>query len=176
MTTPSSDLSAIQARTAARVAALRADLVDLENALRGRKVAPTAPSETQGLFLPSSLLEKVISVPALAPGATLEAILSHLSTYGIKDRPFDIIEPVTAPQPINDVGNMYDAGQVFDGWILNPSIDTKFSFTKMPSQNTPVISANSRMQIQVRAQRVWYLSQNSGTPGTLQLWLFRWKD
>lgn len=176
MTTPSSDLSAVQSRVAARVAALRADLADLENALRGAKPAATAASPAQGLFLPSSLLEKVLSVPALAPGATLEGILTHLSTYGLKDRPFDIIEPVTAPQPINEVGNVYDAGQVFDGWILNPSVDTKFSFTKMPSQNTPFVSANSRMQVQVRAQRVWYLSQNAGVTGTLQLWLFRWKD
>jgi hypothetical protein len=176
MGTPSEDLSGIRSRVAARVAALRNDLADLENALRGVKpgIAPTTP--TQGLFLPSSLLERTLSVPALSRTATLEGILSHLALYGVKDRPFDVIEPVTVPQPINQVGNVYDAGQIFDAWILNPSIDTKFSFTKMPSQNTPFITANSRMQVQVRAEKIWYLAQNAGQEGVLQLWLLRWQD
>ncbi len=168
-----------RARAASAIAGARAALENLEETIRGRvsalALAPGPVSAARSLrSLPRSLLPAVQAVPEVTPELTAQEILAVIGSYGIREASYGIVVPVTAPNPINQTGNVYDAGDVYDAWILNPSIDTKIDFDKMPSQNTPFISANTRMQFQIRKQKVWYLAQNPGTVGTMQLWLLRY--
>jgi hypothetical protein len=168
-------IAGLRTRAASRVQALRDDLDELAAALGGRLPATRAAA---GAVRPrisyyTSLLSDTLRVPAVSADQGTPAILEALAQYGLRERSFDKVVPVTAPQAINDSGSSYDAGAVYDAWILNPSVDCKFDFEKLPSQNTPFISANSRMQFQVRAQKVYYLGQNAGLVGTLQIWLLK---
>lgn len=158
---------------AGKVSALVTDLQNLEAALRGRTTSTEVQQLAPRISLYRSALASVKAVPAVEGTMTVSDILSAFSQYGLRDRSFDTVVPVTAPNPINSTGTYYDAGAVFDAWILNPSIDTKIDFNGPPNQNTPFISANSRMQFQVRAQKVYYLSQNPGLVGTMQVWLLK---
>ena len=168
-------VDALRAKAASRVAALRDDLAELESALGGRlPLTKTAKATLQPrISLYRSLLGGVTSVPGVSADQGSPAILANMSKYGLRDRSFDTVVPVTAPNKIDQYGNSYDAGAVYDAWILNPSVDTKFDFNQPPSQNTPFISANSRMQFQVKKQKVFYLAQNPGAVGVLQIWLLK---
>jgi len=168
-------IAQVRARAASRVSALREDLAELENLLAGRPgVSALKKATAPRISVYRSLLADTLAVHSVGPGGSSADYLSSFESVGLRERSFDQVVPVTAPNPIDDTGNSYDAQAVYDAWILNPSIDTKFDFNKPPSQNTPYISANSRMQFQVRAQKVYYLSENPGVEGTLQIWLLKY--
>lgn len=166
-----------RSRAASAIAAARTALENLETAIRGRvsALAPgAAPAAASVRALPRSRLPALQAVPEVTPELTAQEILAVIGTYGIRQASYGVVVPATAPNPINSTGNFYDARDVYDAWILNPSIDTKIDFDKMPSQNTPFIAANTFMQFQIRKQKVWYLAQNPGTVGVMQVWLLRY--
>lgn len=175
------ELARIQAARqllADRIAGIRADFATLEESLRGNvtRVAPGVAAGASKIRAIRQLGPVLPIVPAPAESTGTAGLLAQYGKYGFRERSFDVVVPVTAPNEINSTGSYYDAGNIYDAWILNPSVDTKISFTAPPSQNTPFISANSRMQFQVRAQKVWYLAQNAGTTGVMQIWLLAFKD
>ena len=168
-------IAQVRSRAASRVSALRGDLLELENLLAGKLTSGVVAVKTvPRISVYRSLLSETLAVNPVGPGGSAADYLQSFETLGLRERSFDRMVPVTAPNPIDDTGNAYDAQAVYDAWILNPSIDTKFDFNGPPSQNTPSITANSRMQVQVRAQKVYYLAENPGTVGTLQIWLLKY--
>jgi hypothetical protein len=169
-----STVGAIRTRAAGRVSALINDLRELESALGGALPARPAQTLRPRVSLYRSLLSQATVVPPVSADMSAEEILAGFGQYGLRERSFDDVVPVTAPQQIDQFGEWYDAGAVYDAWILNPSIDTKIDFNKPPSQNTPFISANSRMMFQVRKQKVYYLAEGVPVaPGTMQIWLLK---
>ena len=168
-------IQAVRAQLANRIAGVREDFESLEDLLRGTVpgASAAAPASRPRVMVNRALSDVLAEVPAVSESQGVAGLLVQLLRLGLRERSFDVVVPVTAPNPINDSGNYYDAGSIYDAWILNPSIDTKIDFDKPPNQNTPFISANSRMQFQVRKSRVYYLSQNPGTTGTMQIWLLK---
>lgn len=169
------EIQQVRQRAASRVRDLQRDLADLEAALLGGAgpIGGRAERARPRLGFYHSRLSETLAVPQVTNGLATEQLLTLFGKIGLRDRSFDTVLPVTAPQPINDTGNYYDAGAIYDAWLLNPNIDTRIDFNKAPNQNTPSISANSRMQFQVRAQKVWYMSAVAGLTGTLQIWLLK---
>lgn len=144
-------------------------------ALLGYRVAQSPlVSPTPRITVNTSFLEEIKGVPQPTPGEGVSQILVNLARFGLRERPYDFVQPVTAPNEINDTGNSYDAGAIYDAWILNPSVDTRIDFNKPPSTNTPYISAASRMQFAVRAQKVYYTAATAGQVGTMQIWLLKY--
>ena len=172
------EIQQIRARIAQGLANFRAELQSIESALIGGPGAavPAVVERPRVSFFGNAIAEAG-KTPGVTSDQSVAQILATLGTYGLREASYSTVVPVTAPKPIDNNGEYYDAGEVFDAWILNPSVDTKFDFDKPPSQNTPFISANSRAQFQLRKQRVYYLPQNTlppGTTGTLQIWLFKY--
>jgi hypothetical protein len=162
---------------AGRIAGVRDDLDELAQALMGTGAGVAqAVEQRPRVTLYESRLSAALKIPRVTAADGTPAILENYGQIGFRDRSFDIVVPVTAPNPINDTGNSYDAGAVYDGWILNPSVDTKIDFDKPCSQNTPFISANSRMMFAVRKQKVYYLANLTGLKGVMQIWLFKFAD
>lgn len=181
MSAAAQELARIQAarlRLADTVGSLRGQFADIESELRGavQRVITVGPGGTGGSrVLQLRNLDAVLSsVPQPSAAQGSAAILAQYGKTGFRERSYDTVVPVTAPNEIDQNGNYYDAAGVYDAWILNPSIDTKIDFSKPPSQNTPFVSANSRMQFAVRAQKVYYLAQNPGTVGVMQIWLLKY--
>jgi len=169
-------IQALRSRASQRVTALRDDLDELAAALKGAVPSvqkAVVPLQSRISVYRSLLSETQAAPPTVSADQGSADILAAFAKYGLRDRSFDQVVPVTAPKPIDNVGESYDAGAVYDAWILNPSIDCKFDWDKVPSQNTPFISANSRMQFQVRKQKVYYLAQNPNSSGVLQIWLLK---
>lgn len=181
MPTGQDSLTEIQAARrllADRIAGIRDDFTALENSLRGGQLRSTVVA--QGEKSPLRGIRRAADIASALPKPSeslgTAGLLSQYGQHGFRERSFDLVVPVTAPNVINDSGNSYDAGQFYDAWILNPSVDTKIDFTKAPNQNTPFITANSRMQFQLRAQKVWYLAQNAGNVGVMQIWLLKFQE
>lgn len=168
------EFEALRKRIAAAVSTFRSDLLGIEQALLGKTATAPAKMESPRISLFRNAYTGVGAIPSVSEKDSTELILSVIAKYGLRETSYSKMVPVTAPNEIDDVGNYYDAKEVYDAWILNPSIDTKFDFDKPPSQNTPFVSANSRAQFQLRAQKVFYLAENPGTVGTLQIWLFKY--
>ena len=178
MATAPAELARIQAaraQLADRVAGLRGDFETLEDLLRGAApgAAPGAIASRPRVMVNRALSEVLAAVPPVSESQGVAGLLVQLLRLGLRERSFDVVVPVTAPTPINDTGNDYDAGSLYDAWIVNPSIDTKIDFDKPPNQNTPFIAANTFMHFQVRKSKVYYLSQNPGTTGVMQVWLLK---
>jgi hypothetical protein len=159
----------------ARAVKVARALHDLEEAIlggpAGKSASTSVPPPRPRVMVNRGTDEVLSAVPPVDPSGSASALLAQFGKYGFRERSFDVVVPVTAPQPITNEGSWYDAGKVYDGWILNPSVDTAIDFDKAPNQNTPFISANSRMQFAVRKSRVYYLSVNPGITGTMQVWL-----
>lgn len=170
------NLRAARAQLADQVAAMRSGFASIEQALRGAAQQRTqAVGRPSGRALISNLDALVADVPTPSTDLGSDGLLAQYGRTGFRERSFDTVVPVTAPNPINDTGNEYDAAGVYDAWILNPSIDAKIDFDKPPSQNTPFIAASTFMNFQVKKQKVYYLAQNPGTVGVMQIWLLRFK-
>ncbi|MBF6555573.1 MAG: hypothetical protein IVW52_05275 [Acidimicrobiales bacterium] len=178
MATTTQDLAriaAIRAQLAGRVAGLREGFEELEDALRGAlppaTAAPAAAPRSR-VLLNRGLEEVLGQLPPIPSSAT--DLLGYAARVGQRDRSFDIVVPVTAPEPINTTGGSYDAAAIYDAWILNPSVDTRIDFDKAPNQNTPFIAANLFMHFAVRKQKVYYLAVNPASVGTMQVWLLKY--
>jgi hypothetical protein len=164
-----------EANLADRLAGVRAGFQELEQALRGGAASKPAANQTGSrVLVMRDLDEAIAAVPEPKPETGTAGLLAEYGRSGFRERSFDVVVPVTAPDPIDSTGNYYDAKAVYDAWILNPSIDTRIDFKKPPSQNTPFISANSRMQFAVKKQKVYYLAANPGTTGVMQIWLLKY--
>lgn len=136
-----------------------------------------APIEKQRLL---SLRKQVPGAPP-PPGPaggtkSVVELLEELLTRGFKERSFDVSDEIVAPKPITDKGDRFDAGEIWDSWIVIPSIDARISFKGPPASNTPIVLANSTMNFQVRAQIVCYVAANVGETGQLNLFLARYRD
>jgi hypothetical protein len=168
---------AVRNRAAQRAAALAADFNELAALLGGS--APSAGATAVGkprVMLFGDTKGAGATVPPAPESLGTPGILANLARYGIKERSYDVVKPVVAPNEIDEVGNSYDAGAIYDAWLLSPSCDCKIDFDKAPEQNTPYVSANSRMQFQVRKQKVYYLANTPGQTGTLSIWLLAYRD
>lgn len=167
-------LADLKAGIAARFEGLSKEFADIAAMLGARIGKSPAVSPTPRLTIRTSLLEEIKGVPQPTAQEGTAQILVNLARFGLRERPFDYVQPVTAPNPIDFTGTSYDAGAVYDAWILNPSCDTRVDFNKPPSQNTPYVSAASRMQFAVRAQKFYYVAAEEGLTGTMQVWMFKY--
>ena len=190
MAAPVDRISEIEARIAAAVARFRSELTSIEDVLRGVRppavppiVPPAVTKEVSkvvslpprpGLVIPTSPVPVVPSAPPAT--ATVESLLQYIAAAGLKSRPFDIMKPVIASEPVSNIGASYDAGEYYDSWIIIPSVDTRISFSGPPSQNTPFVGAGQAMNFGVRIRKIYYIAAVPSLVGTLSIWLAKYTE
>jgi hypothetical protein len=197
MATPEDRLSEIEARIRAAISRFRSELELVENALHRigppptppPTAPPTAPSVAAAIQKavseaapprPGLLIPKSTAPPTAAPpppsSATIEDLLNYIIANGLKSRSYDIMKPAIAPQQISSVGAEFDAGEIYDAWIIIPSVDTRISFSGPPNENTPFLGAGQAMNFNLRARKVYYLAALPTLTGTLSVWLAKYKE
>lgn len=166
------DLESIRTRLADALAQLQQVLGEEEARLRGPTGTPVVPPVKRRLLSPQT--QPLEAASMLPTGKTVADYFELFATVGMPQRSYNVLDAVIAPEPINDQGNKHDAGQVYDAWILIPTVDSRISFRGPTSQNTPAISAKWATNFQVRARTVWYSSAIPGEKGVMNIWLGRY--
>lgn len=166
------------------ISGLRANIQALEQYLTGVvKPAAVVPSAVKPPSVPTQPVESLRiltspsqeAAPTVSPSASLQELLYQLLTQGLKQRAYDVVDAVIAPEPITSTGSQYDAGEYYDAWVIIPSVDTRISFTHQPDQNTPFVGAGQSVNFQVKARYIFYQAALPTLRGTLSLWLAKYK-
>jgi len=135
-----------------------------------------APAEAPRILV----TEKLAPTPAPRPGVTLserELLFMLLTeiTKGIKFARYRDHKFVVASEPITYEGNAHDLGQEYDVVILSPSIDTQIEIDRPVESNTPVIFANTFLNIDnMVVRRIYYKGVSPVLKGKMSIWAFKY--
>jgi hypothetical protein len=170
-----------RARLGEAMARLQEDLSAIQVALKGPGVGgagvAAAVQRRVGILGPGLVTPSLAPIPTPLAAETEQQLLYDLVRYGIKTRSYDLSTEVVAPTAISSTGNYYDAGRVWDSWIVTPSINAQISFSGPPNQNTPVINAGLNVVSQTRSRYIFYIAAPGiTTTGTLSIRLARYAD
>jgi hypothetical protein len=113
--------------------------------------------------------------PELPPERTLLFMLLTEITKGIKLARYRDHKFVVASEPITYEGNTHDLGQEYDVVILSPSIDTQIEIDRPVEPNTPVIFANTFLNIDnMVVRRIYYKGVSPVLKGKMSIWAFKY--
>ncbi|MEM2233823.1 MAG: hypothetical protein QXP81_09840 [Nitrososphaerota archaeon] len=143
---------------------------------------PTPPAvpkeEGPRIIIPA---EEVPGVPApVRRAATLNDVYTVLNDIlsefrkGILFRRYTRFFPTTAPNPITFEGSDYDLGADYDAAIIVPSIDAQIRINEPVQPDTPVIFANTALNLDnMIIRKIYYKGIVPNLTGTLYVFAFK---
>jgi hypothetical protein len=124
--------------------------------------------------------EEFAPTPAPRPGVTLSEreLLFMLLTEiarGIRLRGYRTHKFTVAPSPITFEGSQYDLGEEYDTVLIVPTIDAQIEIDKPVEVSTPIIKANTCLNLDsVKVKVIYYKGVTPGLTGDLSVWAFKY--
>jgi hypothetical protein len=138
--------------------------------------APPAPAEALRILVAEAPTPTAAPrPPELPPERTLLFMLLTEITRGIRLRGFRTHKFTVAPSPITFEGSLYDLGEEYDTVLIVPTIDAQIEIDKPVEVSTPVIKANTSLNLDnVKVKVIYYKGVTPGLTGDLNVWAFKY--